>query len=181
MQLPAAVFEGKATMGQLAKNWAGSYLGNALGCALGCFLLLNCGLMVRGTIGAAGGRRGGAGRHCQGRTQRSHIALGKKRRRAGSRLLWTSCCCGAAPAPTDIYGASQRLHTLAAPVYQRHQRHLRCQGVVPLQGGKGCLELDFSQSSSQKGVTHNAVGEPGGDVWDELANRCCKLQPAKDK
>ncbi|KAL4451702.1 hypothetical protein ABPG75_007364 [Micractinium tetrahymenae] len=43
--LPAAVYEGKATMGQLAKNWVGSYLGNALGCALGCFLLLNCGLM----------------------------------------------------------------------------------------------------------------------------------------
>ncbi len=75
MQLPAAVFEGKATMGQLAKNWAGSYLGNALGCALGCFLLLNCGLMVRGTIGAGGGRR-------------SHIALGKKRK--GGAVA----CCG---------------------------------------------------------------------------------------
>ncbi|KAL4433475.1 hypothetical protein ABPG77_010328 [Micractinium sp. CCAP 211/92] len=47
--LPAAVFEGKATLGQLAKNWAGSYLGNALGCALGCLLLLNCGLMPQFT------------------------------------------------------------------------------------------------------------------------------------
>lgn len=25
--LPAAVYEGKATMGQLAKNWIGSYMG----------------------------------------------------------------------------------------------------------------------------------------------------------
>lgn len=47
LQLPAAVYEGKATLRQLAKNWVGSYLGNALGCALGCLLLLNCGLMVR--------------------------------------------------------------------------------------------------------------------------------------
>lgn len=71
--LPVAVFEGKATLRQLAKNWCvylhcctcrcacqralsmlrinatshrlGSYLGNLLGCALGVFLLLNSGLM----------------------------------------------------------------------------------------------------------------------------------------
>lgn len=29
--LPAAVYEGKATLPQLLKNWVGSYLGNALG------------------------------------------------------------------------------------------------------------------------------------------------------
>ncbi|PRW57490.1 nitrite transporter NAR1 [Chlorella sorokiniana] len=47
--LPAAVYEGKATVRQLLKNWVGSYLGNALGCALGVFLLLNCGLMPQFT------------------------------------------------------------------------------------------------------------------------------------
>jgi formate/nitrite transporter FocA (FNT family) len=40
----AAVYEGKATFGQLLKSWSASYLGNILGCAFGVFLLLNSGL-----------------------------------------------------------------------------------------------------------------------------------------
>ena len=43
--LPVAVFEGKATMQQLLKNWVGSYLGNLIGCGIGVVLLLNCGLL----------------------------------------------------------------------------------------------------------------------------------------
>lgn len=42
--MTAAVYEGKATMKQLAKSWVASYLGNIIGCGLGVVLLLNTGL-----------------------------------------------------------------------------------------------------------------------------------------
>ena len=42
----AAVLEGKATMGQLAKNWFWSYLGNIVGSVLLAVVVANTGLFA---------------------------------------------------------------------------------------------------------------------------------------
>lgn len=44
-QLTTAFYEGRATGGQVARQWASSYVGNAVGCSLGVALLLGSGLV----------------------------------------------------------------------------------------------------------------------------------------
>jgi formate/nitrite transporter len=44
-----AALEGKASLGQLAKSWAASYLGNALGCALAVAMLAGSGVFATAT------------------------------------------------------------------------------------------------------------------------------------
>lgn len=48
----AAVYEGKADLKSLAKNWICSYAGNIIGCALGLFLFANTGLLPQLKTGA---------------------------------------------------------------------------------------------------------------------------------
>jgi formate/nitrite transporter len=50
--LPAAVYEGKATLRGLAKSWACSYAGNIIGCTLGLLMFANSGLMPQLKVGA---------------------------------------------------------------------------------------------------------------------------------